>query len=457
MTCRGRRPQSIGRRRSFQNAPPLGGASDAAAAVVKAPPPIAAAEVRLPLRCRAALFALAALSLHAFPARAGPDERPGERFHVRAAELPKAHATPSVANSAGRVSRPTDARLRVPDGFRSTLFRVGLRGPRWMAVAANGDVVLAESNAGRLSILRDADGDGRAELIETFSNALSQPHGLAIHDGWLYVSDPARVWRLRYRPGQLRAEGEPQPVTPEGALGDGRGHWTRTLAISPDGRHLFVTVGSRSNVAEEAEPRATVQRFALDGSGQVTFAAGLRNAVGLAFRPGTDELWAHVNERDGLGDGLVPDYLAQVRQGDFFGWPYAYLGPNPDPDFGARRPDLVARSKVPEVLFEAHSAPIGMAFYDGAMFPPAWRGGAFVALQGSWNSARPTGYKVVFVPFENGRPPGWYENFATGFWVAGERTAQAIGKPAGLAVARDGALLIADDVGGAVWRVSYGR
>ena len=388
---------------------------------------------------------------------AGPDERPGARFHIRSSDLPKPHATASVANSAERVSRSSEARLRVPEGFRSNLFRVGLRGPRWLAVAANGDVVLAESRAGTVSILRDGDGDGRAEIIEVFTDAIAQPHGLAVHDGWLYVSDPEQVWRLRYEPGQLRAQGRPERVTAEGVLGDGRGHWTRTLAVSPDGRHLFVAVGSRGNTAEEPAPRATIQRFTLDGSGQATFAAGLRNAVGLAFRPGTGELWAHVNERDGLGDGLVPDYLAQVREGDFFGWPYAYLGPHPDPDFGARRPDLVARSRAPEVLFEAHSAPIGLAFYDGAMFPAAYRGGAFVALQGSWNAARPTGYKVVHVPFEGGRPLGWYENFATGFWVAGESTAQVIGKPAGLAVARDGTLLVADDVGGAIWRVSYGR
>ena len=391
------------------------------------------------------------------PAAAGPNEAPGERFHVRAADLPKPHATASVANSAERVNRSTDARLRVPEGFRSNLYRVGLRGPRWLAVAANGDVVLAETRAGTVSILRDGDGDGRAEVVATFTDAIRQPHGLAIHDGWLYVSDPQQVWRMRYAPGQLRAQGRPERVTPEGALGDGRGHSTRTLAVAPDGGDLFVAVGSRGNVAEEDAPRATIQRFKLDGSGQATFASGLRNAVGLAFRPGTGELWAHVNERDGLGDGLVPDYLALVREGDLFGWPYAYLGSYPDPDFGARRPDLVARTRAPEVLFEAHSAPIGMAFYDGETFPAAYRGGAFVALQGSWNAAKPTGYKVVHVPFEGGRPLGWYENFATGFWVAGESTAQVIGKPAGLAVARDGALLIADDVGGAIWRISYGR
>ena len=407
------------------------------------------------MTARAAALAFL-LVCSATTAAARPDEQPGERFHVRAVDLPRPHVTPSVSNSASRVRRPADARLRVPQGFRSNLFRVGLSGPRWLAVAANGDVVLSESRAGIVSILRDGDGDGRAELVETFTDAIARPHGLAIHNGWLYVSDPQQVWRLRYAPGQLRAEGPPERVTPEGALGDGRGHSTRTLAISPDGRYLFVAVGSRGNVGEEPSPRATIQRFRLDGSGQETFAAGLRNAVGLAFRPGTEELWAHVNERDGLGDGLVPDYLAQIRQGDFFGWPYAYIGPHPDPEYGALRPDLVARTRAPEVLFQSHSAPIGMAFYDADMFPAAYRGGAFVALQGSWNAAAPTGYKVVHVPFEGGRPPGWYENFATGFWVAGEDAAQVIGKPAGLAVARDGALLIADDVGDAIWRVSYG-
>jgi glucose/arabinose dehydrogenase len=208
-------------------------------------------------------------------------------------------------------------------------------------------------------------------------------------------------------------------------------------------------------VAEEEPPRATIRVFAADGSGGRTFASGLRNPVGIAIRPGSDELWAVVNERDGLGDGLVPDYLARVREGAFHGWPYAYAGPNPDPDFGAKRPDLVAATVVPDVLFESHSAPLGLVFYEGAQFPDEYRGDAFVALHGSWNRSRPTGYKVVRVPFEDGRPVGGYENFAVGFWIEGEETARVWGRPAGLALGGDGSLLVADDAGGTVWRIRW--
>jgi glucose/arabinose dehydrogenase len=199
-----------------------------------------------------------------------------------------------------------------------------------------------------------------------------------------------------------------------------------------------------------------VQEFKADGSGQRTFAAGLRNPVGIAFYPGTSDLYVVVNERDGLGDGLVPDYLTRVQEGGFYGWPYAYIGRNPQPDYAERRPDLVQKTLVPDLLFESHSAPLGLVFYDGAQFPAVFRGGAFVALHGSWNAGKPTGYKVVFVPFRDKRPVGHYENFAVGFWAAGQQRAQVWGRPAGLAVAADGSLLIADDVGQTIWRVSYG-
>ena len=197
------------------------------------------------------------------------------------------------------------------------------------------------------------------------------------------------------------------------------------------------------------------QVFDLDGGGQRTFASGLRNPVGIAFRPGGDALYVVVNERDGVGDEMVPDYLTRIEDGDFFGWPYAYLGPNPQPGYGDRRPDLVARTKLPDVLFRSHSAPIGLVFYDGKSFPDDYRGDAFVALRGSWNAAVPRGYMIVRVPFEDGRPAGGYQVFATGFWERGENTASVWGRPAGLAVAADGSLLIADDTGGVIWRISY--
>lgn len=379
----------------------------------------------------------------------------GERFEVRVEDLPAPYASESARNSPRRVARPPGATLRVPPGFRATIFAAGLDHARWMTVAANGDVFLAQPNAGRITLLRDADGGGEAELIVTFARGLDRPHGLAIAGDYLYVADARRVWRYRYTPGQTRALGAPLPVTARGAFGPGGGHWTRNLAFSRDGSRFYVTIGSASNIRVEDEPRATVQVFDVDGANQRTLAAGLRNPVGIALQPGTDDVYVVVNERDGMGDGLVPDYLTRLRDGAFYGWPYAYLGANPQPGLGSKRPDLVAATVVPDLLFEAHSAPLGLVFYDGAQFPAEYHGDAFVALHGSWNSAEPRGYMIARVRFENGRPAAHYEAFVTGFWIAGEDRARVFGRPAGLAIAADGSLLIADDVGQVIWRISY--
>lgn len=388
-------------------------------------------------------------------AAAGGEQTVGERFILRAGDLPPPFATPSAANPSRVIPRPADARPRVPEGFRADLFAQGLKHARWLAVAPGGDVFLIEPRADRITLLRDRDGDGRAETVTTFAEHVRDPQGIAFAGDYLYVADQRQVWRYPYEPGQSRAAGAPELVTAEGALGAGGGHRTRNIAVHPDGSSFFVAVGSRSNRAVEPLPRATVQRFEADGGGQATFAAGLRNPVGIAFYPGTTDLYVVVNERDGLGDGLVPDYLTRLAPGGFYGWPHAYLGTNPDPDFGRRRPDLVAATLLPDVLFQSHSAPLGLVFYSARQFPQSYRGDAFVALHGSWNAAQPTGYKVVRVPFEKGRPIGGYENFATGFWARGETSARVWGRPAGLAVAADGSLLIADDVGQVVWRVHY--
>ena len=406
---------------------------------------------------RGLAWTLAALAAMLVVAAAGVDRASGQRFEVGAADMPPPYATPSASNPPRRVSRPADATLILPAGFTANVYAEGLSHARWMAVAPNGDVFLAEPRAGEVTLLRDADGDGRADFKTTFAKGFSQPHGLAFHGGYLYVADTRRVWRLPYRPGQTTGGGRPEPVTAAGALGAGSGHWTRNIAISPDGRRLYVAIGSSGNIGEEPEPRATVQVFDLEGGGQETFAAGLRNPVGIAFYPGTDDLYVAVNERDGLGDDLVPDYLTRLEPGGFYGWPYAYIGPNPQPGYADRRPDLVARTIVPDVLFRAHSAPLGLVFYDADQFPAEYLGDAFVAFRGSWNSARPTGYKVVRVPFEDGRPVGYYEDFATGFWIAGAATAEVWGRPVGLAIAADGSLLVADDVGQTIWRISYRR
>ncbi len=399
----------------------------------------------------AAVILLMPLTVHAQQA-----ERPGQSFRITAADLPQPNATPSANNSPRTVRRSPDAMPQVPPGFQVNVFADGLANARWMAVAPNGDVFLAEPSAGRITVLRDADGDGTAEVKRPFIENQRQVHGMAFQGGNFYFSNPASLYRVPYKEGDLQATAQPQVLGGQNSLGDGAGHFTRNLAVSPDGRGLFVAVGSRGNEGEEPEVRASVQRFNVDGTGQATFGGGLRNPVGIAFRPGTSDLYVVVNERDGYGDGLVPDYLTRVQQGDFYGWPYSYIGKNPAKGaLGTRRPELVAQSKVPDVLFQAHSAPLGLAFYDGNQFPAEMRGDAFVALHGSWNAGKPTGYKVVRVPFRNDRPTGEYINFATGFWTAGSNTAEVWGRPVGIVVAKDGSLLIADDVAQVVWRVSY--
>jgi glucose/arabinose dehydrogenase len=244
-------------------------------------------------------------------------------------------------------------------------------------------------------------------------------------------------------------------ITQKGVFGIVQGHANRHLAIDPKDGALFVGVGSSGNIGVEPEVKASIQRFSPDGSNQTTFASGLRNATSLAFYPATGELYTVVQERDGLGDRLVPDFLTHVQRGAFYGWPYSYIGQHPQPGFAQRQPEKVKAAVAPDLLFEAHSSAMDILFYDGAQFPAEYRGDAFVALKGSWNRSQPTGYKVVRVPFKDGKPQGYYQNFASGFWVSGQNRAEVWGRPTALAVMKDGSLLIADDTGGTIWRVSY--
>jgi len=384
------------------------------------------------------------------------EQTPGTVIEISAKMLAAPNATPSRANAPNTIDRGTNMPT-VPAGFRVNVFAEGLTHARNMIVLENGDVLLAEQRPGKITLLRDANGDGVAEMKQAFAEGFNIVYGMAQAKDALYVADAQGIWRIAYTAGDAKARAPQQRISADGAFGGGGGHVTRNLALSADGTKIYAAVGSRGNIAEEEEQRATIQEFTLEGGKAIkqrTFASGLRNAVGTAFYPGTNALYTVVNERDGLGDELVPDYFTSVQDGGFYGWPYSYLGQNPQPGFADKKPDLVKKAIVPDVLFRSHSAPLGLAFYTGTTFPAEYQGGAFVALHGSWNAAQPRAYHVAFVPFKGGKPvANSYKVFASGFWTGTDRP-QVWGRPAGVAVAKDGSLLIADDGSQTVFRVS---
>jgi glucose/arabinose dehydrogenase len=374
-----------------------------------------------------------------------PEQQVGHSFTVTPQDLPAPFATRSASNGATPIPYRGQT-LRVPDGFTAQPFATGLSNPRRLLVIPNGDVIVADQEGG--VILRLHDRGGRADRPTRVASGFDRPYGLAWRDNEILVADQQGIWRVPQR-------GTKRMMTARGVFGAPHGHENRDLAIDPKTGALFVGVGSMTNVGIEPAVKATIQRFDPDGKNQTTYASGMRNPTALAFNPGNGELFAGVQERDDLGDQLVPDYLTHVEQGAFYGWPFAYIGHNPQPRFGSQHPDKVQAAIVPDLLFEAHSSLLDLVFYTADQFPAQYRGSAFVALRGSWNRSQPTGYKVVRVPFKNGRPEGSYENFATGFWVAGLRRAEVWGRPVALAVAKDGALLVADDTGGTIWRIAY--
>ncbi|MFO7172125.1 MAG: sorbosone dehydrogenase family protein [Bacillota bacterium] len=336
-------------------------------------------------------------------------------------------------------------RLYLPAGFRIQVFAAGLGQARFMAVGPEGDLYLSIPREGRVVALPDRDGDGVADQVVTVAEGLDRPHGLAWHQGDLYVAENSRVIRLEFRDGA--PTGAYQVVVPN--LPRGGGHWTRTIAFGPDGK-LYVSAGSSCNVCLEDDPRrAAITRYNPDGTGEEIYATGLRNSVGLAFHPETGELWATENGRDLLGDDFPPEEINRIEPGRHYGWPHCHGDRVPDPEFG-RGFDCSA-TEPPAVMMQAHSAPLGLAFYTGDTFPAAYRGQLFVAFHGSWNRSVPTGYKVVLVPFRDGQPAGGPVDFLTGFLV-GDR---AWGRPVDLVVGGDGALYLSDDRAGAVYRIRY--
>ena len=362
--------------------------------------------------------------------------------------LPEPFATPSTRNQSQVVAKPAGVELKVPSGFSVSVFADNMPQARMMVWAPNGDLFVARSRAGVIDVLRDGDPARRTEYL----GGLQNPFGLAFQSGYLYVGETTKISRIRYQPGDQKASGAPEKLVdlPNG------GHSTRNIAFSADGKKMYIAVGSMSNKsAGEDSVRAAINEYNADGTGHRVFASGIRNPVGLAWQPGTNTLWTAVNERDTLGDDLVPDYITSVKDGAFYGWPYSYIGSHPDPEHVGKMPDLVKRAVVPDVLFPAHSAALGITFYTGAQFPQRFRNGAFVGLHGSWNRAKPTGYKVVFVPFANNKPSGPPEDFVTG-WHISDNPNQVWGRPVGVTVHKDGSLLVSDDGGGKIWRVRYG-
>jgi glucose/arabinose dehydrogenase len=391
-------------------------------------------------------------------------DAPGVRRKIVPADMPPPYETKSVDNGPKLVPRPEGALPKAPPGFRVELFAEGLRNPRRAITAPNGDILIAESEANRIHLLRDTHGTGKADVDVVFADqGLDQPFGLAFYPPgpnprYLYVGNTGAVIRFPYHNGDLRATGVAETVVadiPSGGRLRGGGHWTRDLAFSRDGKKLWVSVGSKSNdddTPAEAR-RADILEFDAEGKGEKILASGIRNAVGITIHPTSGELWASVNERDEIGDDLVPDYVTHVQEGGFYGWPWFYIGGHQDPRHPGAHPELKDKVIVPDVLLQSHSASLQMAFYSGKQFPAEYRGDAFAAEHGSWNRSHRTGYKVVRVPFHGTRATGEYEDFLTGF-VTPE--GNVWGRPVGITVGRDGSLLVVDDGGKRVWRVSYG-
>jgi glucose/arabinose dehydrogenase len=396
--------------------------------------------------------------------------------------LPPPFATKSVSNYSNVIGWEKGAKPIAPPGFIVTKFADGFDNPRWTCITPSGDILVAESNsnysvlkqvggtivgagrsnnlsrsADRITILRDADKDGIPEQRDTFLNGLNQPFGMLFLGNTFYVANTDAVWSYPYQKGSMRITGQGKKIVDLPA-GKHNQHWSRNIIANAKGDKIYIAVGSASNIGEHGLEfeiqRACILEVNPDGTGLRIYASGLRNPVGMAWAPGTQTLWTVVNERDAMGDDLVPDYLTSVKENGFYGWPYTYLGQHVDSRVKDSKPELVKKTIVPDVLLVSHTATLGLAFYTGSAFPQKYRNGAFLAQHGSWNRAVLSGYKVLFVPFKNGKPSGDPEDFLTGF-IADLESKKVHGRPVGITQLPDGSLLMADDVSNTVWKISY--
>ena len=391
-------------------------------------------------------------------------ESPGTRRHLTAADLPSPAPDQSVDNGPSVRPRPADAWPIAPKGFKVDMYVTGLDNPRLLRVAPNGDLFLAESGSGKIRVFRGLGGDGKPQQTSVFADGLEQPFGIAFYPSgpnpqWIYIGDTDQIVRYPYHNGDLKATGPRQNLAdlPGGGRLRGGGHWTRDLVFSKDGARLFASVGSHSNVDDpDTHPqefhRADVLEFTPEGKFVKVYAWGLRNCVGEAINPVTGELWCSTNERDALGNNLVPDYVTHVQEGGFYGWPWYYTGAHQDPRHQGKHPELKAKVIVPDILVNPHFASLEMLFYTGSQFPAEFKGDGFACEHGSWNRAQRSGYEVVRLPMHDGHATGEYEDFLTGF-VTPDGTVW--GRPVGVAQGPDGSLFVSDDGSRTIWRVHY--
>jgi glucose/arabinose dehydrogenase len=363
-------------------------------------------------------------------------------------KLPPPYATKSVRNAPRVIAQPAGAKLNVPAGFQMEIWAEDFKRPRYMILGPSNEVILADAAGKPNGTVYVFEGKQPKKLIE----GLYQPYGLAYHNGYLYVGESDSVKRYKYDSKAKTAGPGEQIIS---MAGIDQHHWTRSLLIDREGKKIYVGIGSGSNSSPGEDPRrAAINRYNLDGSGHEIFAAGTRNPIGIHWYPGTDTLWAAVQERDDLGDDLVPDYFTHIQQGGFYGWPYAYIGPNEDPTNKGLAPDLVKKALVPDVLLGAHVAVLDFVFYTGKQFPQEYQGGAFLALHGSWNRSKRVGQSIAFIPFKDGKPSGPMREVVTG-WMLGPDKVEVWGRPVALLQLPDGSLLISEDGNKRIWHLSY--